>query len=472
MSIGSESPSSTQLLSSSHSSLNSKKSSSEISKIYKHASQLFLTRRLVEAYEALKPVVTPPAKARPDNSPAQAPIATATTSQRIKIWSLYVTLLNSIIDLGSEEGKEQFGARVYNDIVRRIQSGDIWEQVVRDGYQGREGSVDAEVIYNLSNLLLGQAPDQHINQARLETYLSSSSHPDLDLSAHLNNRSTNGRQTGLDGTNTPKDLTSRIKIIEIFTLHVLPRNGEWDYARSFLGNSDILDEERREAFLQTLQELQDVSEKEKLGQFEADVFEDSEEGVPSFTASATGQNDDGAESPSQFKTTSRHQRTSSEVDYGIEKEHPNGAQVVPQQASATTTEENTPSRPLTSLPPQPMSSTAGLRSPPVPSSRDHNQLSPPAQTPRRPIRKSKASNQTSILAQARQLLLALSNLARNMAGAISQNPATLLRFLLFVLAFIMAFSQRQVREKARRLVESGWQKVRGTVGMGVKVSYI
>lgn len=149
MSIDSESPSSTQLLSSSQSSLNGKKSSSEISKIYKHASQLFLTRRLVEAYEALKPVVTPPGTVRPDDSPAQAPIATATTSQRIKIWSLYVTLLNSIIDLGYEEGKEQFGAREYNDIVRRVQSGDVWEQVVRDGYQGREGSVDAEVVYNL-----------------------------------------------------------------------------------------------------------------------------------------------------------------------------------------------------------------------------------------------------------------------------------------------------------------------------------
>lgn len=151
MSIDSESTSSTQLLSSSQSSLNrsSKRSSSEISKIYKHASQLFLTRRLVEAYEALKPVVTPSGQARPDDSPAQAPIATATTSQRIKIWSLYVTLLNSIIDLGLEEGKEQFGEKVYKGIVRTVQSGDIWEQVVRDGYQGREGSVDAEVVYNL-----------------------------------------------------------------------------------------------------------------------------------------------------------------------------------------------------------------------------------------------------------------------------------------------------------------------------------
>ncbi|EHY56294.1 hypothetical protein ABEF92_007347 [Exophiala dermatitidis] len=493
MSIDSESTSSTQLLSSSQSSLNrsSKRSSSEISKIYKHASQLFLTRRLVEAYEALKPVVTPSGQARPDDSPAQAPIATATTSQRIKIWSLYVTLLNSIIDLGLEEGKEQFGEKVYKGIVRTVQSGDIWEQVVRDGYQGREGSVDAEVVYNLSNLLLGQAPDQKVNQARLETYLSSSSPSsssqlDLDLSAHLSNNnagSGNGRRSGMDGTNTPKDLTSRIKIIEIFTLHVLPRNGEWDYARSVLTNSDILDEERREAFLQTLQELQDVSEREKLGQAELDIFEDTEEGMPEFTASGTGHGDDeDSRTRSGKPTSSRHQRTSSEVDYGIEKEHPSGSYSSSQSSVSSVsstpdqkTQTQTQPAPLNKLPPQPMPTA---RSPPLPSGAGpkgrNNQLSPPAQTPRpgRPTRKPKAPTQNGLIRQARQLFLALTNLARNMAGAVSNNPTTLLRLLLFILAFVMAFSQRQIRERAKRLLDTSWQKIRGTVGMGVKVSYI
>jgi hypothetical protein len=151
MSIGTDSQTSSRDLSSSISSLNqsSKRSSSEISKVYKHASQLFLTRRLLESYEALQPVITPPSQSRPDDSPALAPIATATPSQRIKTWSLFVTLLNSIVDLGDTDGKRLFGSKEYRDIVRRVQSGDIWEQVVRDGYQGREGSVDAEVVYNL-----------------------------------------------------------------------------------------------------------------------------------------------------------------------------------------------------------------------------------------------------------------------------------------------------------------------------------
>ena len=151
MSTVTESLSSSRDLSSSLSSLNqsNKRSSSEISKVYKHASQLFLTRRLLESYEALQPVITPPNQSNPDDSPALAPIATATTSQRIKIWSLYVTLLNSILELGDAEGKQVFGSKEYREIVRRVQNGDIWEQVVKDGYHNREGSVDAEVVYNL-----------------------------------------------------------------------------------------------------------------------------------------------------------------------------------------------------------------------------------------------------------------------------------------------------------------------------------
>lgn len=154
MSTMTESMSSSQYLSSSRNSLTPKKASSEISKTYKHASQLYLTRRLVDAYEVLQPLITPSSKSNghaqsDDETPQQAPIATASTSQRIKIWSLYITLLNAIVDLGLEEGGSDFGPKEYRAIVKNVRDGEIWEQVVRDGYRGREGSVDAEVVYNL-----------------------------------------------------------------------------------------------------------------------------------------------------------------------------------------------------------------------------------------------------------------------------------------------------------------------------------
>ncbi|KIW69850.1 hypothetical protein PV04_02173 [Phialophora macrospora] len=476
MSIDADSQSGSRDLSSSVSSLNqsSKRTSSEISKVYKHASQLFLTRRLLESYEALQPVITPPSHSKPDDSPALAPIATATTSQRIKIWSLYVTLLNSIVDLGDAEGRQVFGSKEYRELRGRVQNGDIWEQVVRDGYQGREGSVDAEVVYNLSNLLLSQAPNQQLNQSRLETYFSSSSQPtlevgNLDLSTHLDRALSNGHQssTGLNGTNTPKDLTSRIKVLEIFTLHVLPRNSEWDYARSFIQNSDILDEERREAFLQTLEELQDVTRRESFDAADADeVFEDTEE-------HPTDETPDGPEQQSQSqsqsqKATSKHQRTSSEVDYGIERAHPNGGT----KTTAPLKQEKPPTEPTaTPKSPQP---TSAARSPPPSTIPTRTHFSPPAQTPRRPAQRksSKPTSQNTLAAQARALFQALSNLARNMATTLQKNPTAVLRLLLFVLMFVLVAGQKHIREKAKRVLGRAWEKLRGTVGMGVKVSYI
>lgn len=302
----------------------------------------------------------------------------------------------------------------------------------------------------------------------METYLSSS--PDLDLSTQLNTAFSNGRQPRLNGTNTPKDLASRIKVLEIFTLHVLPRNEEWDYANSFISNSDILDEERREAFLQTLQELQEANEQEVVDESQDDVFDQTDEEMQ------TPQETPVAEIPlldqaSQSQSTSKHQRTSSEVDYGIEKAHPNGAHPVQKQENKTSTAKTAKDVSSPKTPSQPAMS-ASPRTPPVVSTTSRAQMSPPSQTPRRPTRKPKTANQNTLLAQARHLFLALSNLARTMAGTISKNPTALLRLLLFILAFVMAFSQRQVRTRTRELWNKSWEKFRGTVGMGVKVSYI
>jgi hypothetical protein len=152
---GESSFSNSQHLSSSISSLSpGRKPSSEISKAYKHASQLYLTRRFPESLSILEPIVTPVLQSNGHNdddreASREAPIAAATTTQRIKVWVLYITLLNSIADLGQDEGKRCFGHPRYRDMVARVRNGEIWEVVLRDGYSGEEGSVDAEVVYNL-----------------------------------------------------------------------------------------------------------------------------------------------------------------------------------------------------------------------------------------------------------------------------------------------------------------------------------
>jgi hypothetical protein len=48
----------------------------------------------------------------------------------------------------------------------------------------------------------------------------------------------------------------------------------------------------------------------------------------------------------------------------------------------------------------------------------------------------------------------------------------LMRMVIFLAALIVAFSRRDVRDRVGRLTGTGWDKIKGTVGMGVKVSYI
>lgn len=130
-----------------------RRANSQISKTYKQASTLFLTRRLSESYSTLKPLITVPSPSEEvfsdDGALEPAPIANASRSTRIKVWSLYLTLLNSIIELGPEVGKIEFGVDVWREILCKARDGTIWEEVVQVGYGGVEGDVDAEVVSNL-----------------------------------------------------------------------------------------------------------------------------------------------------------------------------------------------------------------------------------------------------------------------------------------------------------------------------------
>lgn len=124
------------------------------SRTYKKASQLFLTRRLPEALSTLQPILAVPSSSEDhqtngDSSAALAPIATASSTWRIKVWNFYITLLSAIVELGAEEGRSQFGQKEWKDFATQVREGGIWENVVQIGYRGREGSVDAEVVYVL-----------------------------------------------------------------------------------------------------------------------------------------------------------------------------------------------------------------------------------------------------------------------------------------------------------------------------------
>ena len=142
----------TSLASSASSGRNS--ASSHISKTYRQASTLFLTRRLPEALSTVLPLVFPPPSEDPNGSFEPAPVARASRSSRIKVWSLYLTVLNAILDLDPDEGKDAFGTQEWRALCHKVREGEIWEEVVRNGYHGTEGDVDADVVINLYVLKL------------------------------------------------------------------------------------------------------------------------------------------------------------------------------------------------------------------------------------------------------------------------------------------------------------------------------
>ena len=145
--------STSRLLGSSIGSLSlSRNINSKTSKTYKQARDLFLTCRLPEAYSTIQSLVSVPPVSDEDqdsDDPRIAPIATASRSQRIKVWSLYLTLLNAICELGLQEGKAQFGSREWSRLTSKASGGSIWSEVVQNGYGGVDGNVDADVVVNL-----------------------------------------------------------------------------------------------------------------------------------------------------------------------------------------------------------------------------------------------------------------------------------------------------------------------------------
>lgn len=65
------------------------------------------------------------------------------------MWSFYLTFLNAVVELGPEDGKNAFGAVEWKGLVAKTRDGSVWEDIVRDGYFGREENVDPEVVINL-----------------------------------------------------------------------------------------------------------------------------------------------------------------------------------------------------------------------------------------------------------------------------------------------------------------------------------
>lgn len=280
---------------------------------------------------------------------------------------------------------------------------------------------------------------QRLNQQRLETYLSASSQPNFDnIASHM--ESSQPRLPHGNGTSTPRDLNTRLKLLELYTLHVLPQNEEWDYARDFINMSEVLDEERREAFVHALQSLREEKDHDALR--EKELAKRQEEELKHR------QQEDERRLAEEAKEEAERRRQEAESRQRPQSSMSNGSGRDRAAASGA------------SARPPHQTNGHGQRPPPPSSSR------PPKAT-RKPV-----SPPPSVYRRASSLMTLIQSTLIGAQRSLARNPMAMLRLLLFLLAFALAFARRDVRERIRRTVGQALDRIKRTVGMGVKVSYI
>jgi hypothetical protein len=296
-------------------------------------------------------------------------------------------------------------------------------------------------------LLLAHGRDQIPNQRRLETFLASATVPSFDLSNRLRQSPSPGPRMnqryrspakGPSGTSTPRDLNARIKLLELYTLHVLPRNSEWDYAREFIAASSVLDDERREAFMQALQSLQEETEEQQ--RLEVEEQRRQEEQLRRDVEEAKRLRAENEERERRRLEEERARRAASEVDFGVEQ--------TPSHAGSNSS-RNRQRR---------SSSDAPRQARPARSSASRaNGKAPPPMT---------------MTARASWIITRFRALIQELGFALNTNPALLMRFIAFLVGFLVIIGNRALRQRVQRLLGAGWGKIKSTAGMGTRVSYI
>ena len=447
--------SSSAYLSSSLTSLSRSRSSNNlIVRTYKQATQLYLTRRFREAWDVLGTIVRGTEGAEGEEETinnsndddeanlSPAPVAQSSRGTRTKVWVFYLSLIHAVVELGAEEGARVFGStNKWRSIARKAREGTVWGEIVARGYGGQEGEVDAEVVVNLATLLLGHMVDQRANQARLETFLASSE----DVAA-------GSLMGGYDGVSTPmsshsvspKALQARVKVLELYALHVLPEVGEWEYAREFVEGCGSLDEERKEGFLAALDGL--TEEREGLKRREVELQEQREREVLEEKMRREQEDE---------RRRVEEERVKREREIQQKKERDAAA-----AATINANNNSGESRPNT------LSNNGNANG-----NGNNTRPNQPSRSARKPTPSSSQNNPAT--ANTATLLTRLTSLAHHLRHNLLSGPSLLsARLLMFIFAFILLASRRDMRVRLRRALAEGWDKVRRTVGMGVKVSYV
>lgn len=224
---------------------------------------------------------------------------------------------------------------------------------------------------------------------------------------------------------------------------MLARNNEWEYAREFITLSAILDDERREAFLQALQSLQDEQVEAERREREERQHQDDALRRDIKEARRLRAENEERERKRLEEERARRAAQASEVDYGIER---------------------TPRPP----PSQTGSSSSAGRS----RHQKQSQNQTPRQAAKPPVKGKSVTAPPSFGTRAAVFLGNIKALVDQMALSFQTSPFILYRTLAFIIGLLLIFNRKSMRERISRILGSGWDKVKATAGMGVKVSYI
>ena len=201
--------------------------------------------------------------------------------------------------------------------------------------------------------------------------------------------------------------------------------------------NDTLDEEQKDLFQQALEGLQTDKCPENATPRQSDYAEN--EAVAGLKEAEPKPVED-----TEQHDQREHRRSNSEQDYGIEE----AKAATPPKAGTKAVETK--------------SSSSASRSNKS-SQRREGKPSPGSKTSPK-----KQPTNSSIVQRSKNFVAGLQKLVSNMTQSLSKNPLALFRFVIFLVALVVALSRRDVKERIGRM----WEKVKGTVGMGVKVSYI
>lgn len=240
---------------------------------------------------------------------------------------------------------------------------------------------------------------------------------------------------------------------------MLIRNNEWEYAREFISASSVLDEERREAFLQALQSLQENQleaerrERDERLRQEEQLRRDVEE------ARRLRAENEGRERRRLEEERARRREGGSEVDYGIDAAGGGGggggSSVGGSSAGKGASRRN-------------RAQTGGSSR----SARAARQSAAAGGGGGTSPNKSKAVAPASLGARAAVVFANVRAMIERMSVTLHTNPMLLMRLLAFIIGLVVMFGKKNMRERVARVLGTSWNKVKATAGMGTKVSYI